>query len=57
MFPSIYATNYWIGPGTYYDKPTRQWGFDSNFRTPDGTPPGIPSAKGVIRGSWSTVGL
>jgi len=55
MFPSIYATNFWIGPGGsgYYDKPTRQWGFDSNFKTPDGSPPGVPAAKGVIRGNWA----
>jgi hypothetical protein len=31
MFPSQYATNFWIGPGTYYNPPSRAWGFDLNF--------------------------
>ena len=53
MFPSIYATNYWHVTGVFYNAPTRNWGFDSNFKTPDGSPPGVPAAKGVIRGNWT----
>jgi hypothetical protein len=52
MFPSVYATNYWHVTGVFYNPPTRKWGFDSNFKTPEGSPPGVPSAKGVIRGGW-----
>jgi hypothetical protein len=53
MFPSIYATNYWIGPGTYYSAPTRNWGFDFNFTQPDKLPPLTPSLKDTIRVSWA----
>jgi len=56
MFPSIYATNFWIGPGTYYDKPTRNWGFDSNFQYQQKTPPSVPQAKAIIRGNWTPSG-
>ena len=56
MFPSIYATNYWIAPGTYYDKPIRAWGFDSNFKSPTGMPPAAPQAKAIIRGNWNSGG-
>ena len=56
MFPSIYATNFWIGPGTYYNPPTRNWGFDSNFKTPGGMPPCAPQAKAIIRGNWNSKG-
>ena len=56
MFPSIYATNYWIGPGTYYNIPTRNWGFDANFRYQEKSPPCAPAAKAIIRGNWQTTG-
>ncbi|HTY89158.1 MAG TPA: hypothetical protein VMB80_17050 [Candidatus Acidoferrum sp.] len=56
MFPSIYATNYWIGPGTYYGIPTRNWGFDANFRYSEKSPPCAPAAKAIIRGNWQTSG-
>jgi len=56
MFPSIYATNFWIGPGTYYNPPTRKWGFDSNFKSPTGMPPAAPQAKAIIRGNWNSNG-
>ena len=42
LFPSQYATNYWIGPGTYYNPPTRNWGFDVNFNQPQHLPPLTP---------------
>lgn len=54
LFPSEYATNLWIGPGTYYEPPTRSWGFDVNFSKGQGyLPPLTPQAKYVIRSSWS----
>jgi hypothetical protein len=56
MFPSIYATNYWQGPGNYYGVPTRAWGFDDNFSQPGGSPPCAPAAKALIRGSWTASG-
>ena len=27
MFPSRYATNYWVQTGTYYKAPNRKWAF------------------------------
>jgi hypothetical protein len=53
MFPSIFATNYWIGPGTYYSAPTRNWGFDFNFTQPSKLPPLTPELKDTIRVSWA----
>jgi len=43
MFPSLYATNFWIGPGIYYGVPTRQWGFDANFMILTKLPPLTPA--------------
>ncbi len=63
MFPSIYATNYWVGPSQisgyptpYYSVPTRDWGFDSNFKYQQKSPPCAPDAKAIIRGNWITSG-
>ncbi len=56
MFPSIYATNYWQVPQNYYDKPTRNWGFDANFQYQQKCPPAAPRAKAIIRGNWNTSG-
>jgi hypothetical protein len=53
MFPSIYATNFWIQPGTYYGVPTRQWGFDVNFKDQTKLPPMTPQVKAMIRGQWT----
>jgi hypothetical protein len=55
MFPSIYATNFWQQPGNYYNPPTRQWGFDSNFRYPSGQPPCAPQVKALVRGQWTVL--
>ena len=56
MFPSIYATNYWQVTGNYYNPPTRQWGFDANFRKQSGMPPCAPEAKAIVRGNWISNG-
>jgi hypothetical protein len=60
MFPSIYGTNFWVGPSQisgyptpYYSVPTRQWGFDANFTKPNGQPPATPRIKAMIRSQWS----
>ncbi len=53
MFPSQYATNYWVQTGNYYDAPTRHWAFDTNFSAQGGLPPLTPQAKGVIRKAWT----
>ena len=53
MFPSQYATNYWVAPGGYYNPPKRNWAFDTNFVQQIGLPPLTPQAKGVIRANWN----
>lgn len=53
LFPSIYATNYWITPGTYYNAPTRNWGFDVKFNQQVNLPPMTPQSKAVIRSQWT----
>jgi hypothetical protein len=55
MFPSRYATHYWIAPGTYYNPPTRDWAFDQNFMNPDKLPPVTPQARTLQRTAWTTV--
>ena len=42
LFPSLYATNKWITPGTYYTAPKRDWGFDTNFLYANWLPPLTP---------------
>ena len=54
MFPSQYATNPWVAPGTYYQPPTRNWGFDLNFNNSQKLPPLTPTVKAVIRSTWAT---
>lgn len=55
MFPSIYATNYYVNVGlssSYYAAPTRKWAFDNNFKTAGKLPPCAPASKALIRGNW-----
>jgi len=53
MFPSQYATNFWVQTGHYYSAPNRKWAFDTNFVQQAKLPPLTPQAKGVIRAGWS----
>ena len=40
LFSSQMATNRFQFPGAYYSPPTRLWGFDQNFSSPNKLPPG-----------------
>ncbi len=31
LYPSQFATNYWVQTGAYYNAPNRKWAFDLNF--------------------------
>ena len=53
MFPSIFATSSWITPGTYYNAPVRNWGFDYNFTHQNLLPPMAPCLKKTVRVSWA----
>ena len=41
-------------PGTYYQAPTRNWGFDLNFNNSAKLPPLTPTVKAIIRSTWAT---
>ncbi|HEX3624603.1 MAG TPA: hypothetical protein VH280_04165 [Verrucomicrobiae bacterium] len=56
MFPSEYATNRWRQTGNYYDAPTRNWSFDTNFTVRAKLPPFTPDMKTTVRGTWSGSG-
>jgi hypothetical protein len=55
MFPSKYATGWWIDPGTYYNPPTRDWAFDLNFLNANRLPPGTPQVRKIVRAQWSVI--
>jgi hypothetical protein len=55
MFPSQSAISYWIGPGTYYNAPNRQWAFDRNFLDYRKLPPCTPLVRKLVRGQWNVV--
>lgn len=53
MFPSQIATNGWSVSGSYYNPPSRAWGFDLNFNNANLLPPLTPKIKATIRSTWS----
>jgi hypothetical protein len=55
MYPSQFATNYWVQTGTYYNAPSRKWAFDVNFLDYHRLPPATPMVRKLIRGQWSVV--
>ena len=55
MFPSQFATNWWITTGTYYNAPTRKWAFDLNFLDYNKLPPATPQVRKLVRSGWSVV--
>ena len=56
MFPSRYATKFWVAPGsTVYNAPNRRWAFDSNFLTMTKLPPCTPQVQKLVRGQWMVV--
>lgn len=52
LFSSQIATNQFQMPGAYYDPPTRNWGFDQTYYSPNKQPPGVPCALVPIRFNW-----
>jgi hypothetical protein len=53
LFQSQMATNQFQMPGTYYNPPTRNWGFDPTFYNINQQPPGVPEALVPIRYNWT----
>ena len=54
LFNSKTATNQFQMPGAYYNPPTRKWGFDTTYYSPNKQPPGVPCALVPIRFNWQT---
>jgi hypothetical protein len=52
LFNSKIATAQFQMPGIYYNPPTRAWGFDTTYYSPDKQPPGAPCALVPIRFNW-----
>ena len=52
LYSSQMATNQFQMPGAYYKPPTRNWGFDQTYYSPNKQPPGIPCALVPIRYNW-----
>jgi hypothetical protein len=52
LFSSQMATNQFQMPGAYYTPPTRNWGFDTTYYSPNKQPPGVPCALVPIRFNW-----
>jgi hypothetical protein len=55
MYPSQFATNYWVQTGTYYNAPGRKWAFDVNFLNYRKLPPATPQVRKLVRGQWNVV--
>jgi len=56
MFPSRFATKFWVAPGsTVYNAPNRRWAFDSNFLSMSKLPPCTPQVQKLVRGQWMIV--
>jgi hypothetical protein len=55
MFPSRYATGWFVSPGTYYNPPVRKWAFDTNYTVQVKLPPVTPSVRKLMRGQWTTI--
>jgi hypothetical protein len=56
LFPSRYATNFWVQTGTYYQAPARRWAFDLNFLDYRKLPPATPQVRKLVRGQWFVLG-
>jgi hypothetical protein len=53
LFNSTRATNQFRAPGGYYQAPSRQFSFDSNFLNYTKQPPGTPMLGAVLRSRWA----
>jgi type II secretory pathway pseudopilin PulG len=52
MFPSHYATNFWVNGSPVYNAPKRAWAFDLNFKRQSGQPPCMPQYKVPLPVKW-----
>jgi hypothetical protein len=58
LYSSQIATNQFIMPYSnsqtdgYYNPPTRNWGFDTTYYSPNKQPPGVPCVLVPLRYNW-----
>lgn len=52
LYASKQSTARWRDTGNYYNAPSRNWYFDTNFLDPTKLPPGTPSLRTLKRGQW-----
>jgi hypothetical protein len=57
LYPSSFATNQFVEPtgsasSDYYEPPTRNFTFNTNYATVSGLPPGTPKVDRMIRATW-----
>jgi hypothetical protein len=55
MFPSKYASSFWVNTGVYYNAPNRKWAFDVNFLDYRKLPPATPVVRKLVRGQWNVI--
>jgi hypothetical protein len=53
MYPSMIATNQWQAPGVYYDAPTRQFNFNTNYLVQSKQPPNSPCFGLIQKAKWT----
>jgi hypothetical protein len=52
MFASLFATNHYVSPGTYFNAPGYDEGFDRNYLNYSQLPPLTPSFNTIARAGW-----
>ena len=55
VYDSEESTAHWQQTGNYYNAPSRNWYFDTNFLNPNKLPPGTPILRNLMRGQWVQV--
>lgn len=53
LYKSEQAKAPWKDTGNYYNAPTRNWYFDTQFTSPSRLPPGTPTLRTVKKGQWA----
>jgi hypothetical protein len=53
FYNSVRATNLFQTPGVYYYAPSRQFNFDTNFKSATRLPPGTPMLGAILRAKWT----
>lgn len=52
LYDSARSNSIWRDTGNYYNAPSRNWYFDTNFNDPNKLPKGTPVTRSLRRGQW-----